>query len=62
MGDTITLNPDSSIKKPPNKPNPNPNSYDNEYDSISGSTNGSEVVIVYDNCRAYPDYLITYSF
>jgi len=31
------------------------------YDSVSGETNGSVVYMVYENGRAYPEFLITYS-
>jgi hypothetical protein len=31
------------------------------YDSVSGTTGGSVVYILYDNHKAYPKYLITYS-
>ena len=31
------------------------------YDSVSGDTGGSKVYITYDNDKAYPAYLITYT-
>ena len=30
------------------------------YDTVSGFTNGSKVYMIYENGRAYPEYLITY--
>jgi hypothetical protein len=30
------------------------------YDSVCGVTGGSRVFIVYENGRAYPEYLVTY--
>ena len=30
------------------------------YDSVLGNTNGSDVIMVYSNKKAYPFYLITY--
>ena len=37
-----------------------PNGGNRCYDSVSGITGGSPVVMVYDNGRAYPEYLISY--
>jgi hypothetical protein len=31
------------------------------YDSVSGETGNSIVYMVYENGRAYPEYLVTYS-
>jgi hypothetical protein len=31
------------------------------YDTVTGVTNGSKVYIVYENGRAYPEYLVTYT-
>jgi len=31
------------------------------FDSVTGETYGSEVYITYENGRAYPEYLITYT-
>jgi poly [ADP-ribose] polymerase 10/14/15 len=33
----------------------------NRYDTVSGETGGSRVYIVYDNNRAYPEYILTFS-
>jgi len=46
---TGTNNNSSTIKPP------------DGYDSVSGITQGSKVYMVYENGRAYPEYLITYS-
>lgn len=32
-----------------------------EYDSIKANTGGSDIIIVYSNKKAYPQYLITYT-
>jgi hypothetical protein len=32
------------------------------YDTVTGVTNGSKVYIVYENGRAYPEYLVTYRY
>jgi len=31
------------------------------YDSVKGFTNHSVVYMIYQNCKAYPRYLVTYS-
>jgi hypothetical protein len=46
---------DDSLVKPPDKPS------GGRYDTVSGDTNGSKVYIVYENGRAYPEYLVTYT-
>ena len=33
---------------------------DELYDSVCGYTNGSDIYVIYDHDKAYPDYLITY--
>ena len=30
------------------------------YDTVTGETGGSKVYVVYENGRAYPEYLVTY--
>jgi len=40
---------------PPNKPD------GTAYDSISGNTDGSDVCMIYQNQKAYPRYLVTYT-
>lgn len=57
VGDTIKLPSDSSIALAPIKPG----AATERYDSVTGNTGGSDVVIVYDNGRAYPEYLITFT-
>ena len=46
---------DSSLKVCPDKP-----AGGGRYDTVTGTTNGSKVYIVYENGRAYPEYLVTY--
>lgn len=43
------------LKFPPNKPN------GVRYDTVTGDTGGSKVYVVYENGRAYPEYLVTYT-
>lgn len=31
-----------------------------DYDSVSGQTGGSKVYIIYENGKAYPEYLVTF--
>ena len=59
--------PDSSLKKPPVKSSNASSStcsntfIDERYDSVSGHRNGSDIYVIYDHEKAYPDYLITYN-
>lgn len=56
IGDSIEMKDDREIKRPPVK-----NAQTKElYDSIQGFTQENEIYIIYDNCRAYPSYVITY--
>jgi len=63
VGDSHYCNSDRSLKVPPEK------TYktstlglaSERYDSVSGDTGGSRVYIVYDNNKAYPTYLISYT-
>ena len=62
-GETYRTSPDSSLKKPPVKKHTQTSGtfVDELYDSISGHTNGSDIFVIYDHEKAYPDYLITYN-
>jgi hypothetical protein len=55
IGNTKILNPDKKLRQPPNKEGTNV-----PHDSVKGNTNGSDVIMVYSNKKAYPSYLITY--
>lgn len=56
VGDSINIMPnDASLKLPPQKPQS-----DVRFDTVTGVTHGSKVFIVYENGRAYPDYLVEY--
>jgi hypothetical protein len=33
---------------------------DERYDSVKGHTNGSDIYIVYDNVKTYPNLLVSY--
>jgi len=58
VGTPIALPADANIKKPPAKPITT--GITEYYDSIQGETNGSRVYMIYENGKAFPDYLITY--
>ena len=62
-GETYRSPPDSSLKKPPVKKHTQSSGtfVDELYDSVSGHANGSDIFIIYDHEKAYPDYLITYT-
>ena len=51
-----------SLRMPPEKKSKTTSLFGVErYDSVSGVTQGSKVYIIYDNLKAYPFYLITYT-
>jgi len=56
VGDEIDLPSDKTLRHPPKKPDGN-----GRYDTVTGLTSGSKVYIVYENGRAYPEYLVTYT-
>jgi hypothetical protein len=60
LGDDIELNSNRSYKIPPEKPSTSGIFAVERYDSIKGNTCGSDIYILYENSRAYPDYLITF--
>ena len=55
IGNTKVLNPDKTLRQPPNR-----DGTIVPHDSVKGNTNGSDVIMVYSNRKAYPSYLITY--
>lgn len=55
VGKYIEMQPDRNLKMPPAIPGTN-----KMYDSVKGNTGGSDVIMVYSNKKAYPEYLITY--
>ena len=55
-GDEIDLPPDKSLRLCPKKPTGN-----GRYNTVTGQTEGSKVYIIYENGRAYPEYLVTYT-
>ena len=57
VGQSIQLPNDRTIKLPPLKPDKK----EERYDSIQGFTNNSNIFIIYENSRAYPQYLVTFS-
>lgn len=60
LGDFVQLPASNSITLPPEKPQSNGQFSKIRYDSIKGNTGGSDVFIIYENGRAYPEYLITF--
>eukprot|EP01133_Synstelium_polycarpum_P010713 gene10713-12462_t len=61
VGETIRVMPnDGSLTKPPTKNKLNQSGYIEDYDSVTGETGGSTVFMVYENNRAFPEFIITY--
>ena len=56
IGDSINMPNDPNLVEPPFKDGLNI-----QYDSVNGETNGSIVYMSYENSRALPEYLITYT-
>ena len=55
VGEEVALSADSSLTHCPNKPNGK-----GRYDTVVGSKHGSKIYVIYENGRAYPEYLVTY--
>jgi O-acetyl-ADP-ribose deacetylase (regulator of RNase III) len=60
IGDSVFLTSNPALKKPPQK-GKNKMGFLEDYDSVTGEASGSRVFMVYENNRAYPKYLITYT-
>ena len=60
VGDAHLCASDPSLRMPPLRPNQPAHSRE-RFDSVCGNTGGSDVWILYENYRAYPEYLVTYS-
>eukprot|EP00536_Pseudo-nitzschia_multiseries_P000283 jgi/Psemu1/282222/fgenesh1_pg.4_\ len=56
VGEEIALPPDSSLRVCPDKDDGS-----GRYDTVTGVVDGSKIYIVYENGRAYPEYLVTYA-
>jgi len=56
VGDDVKLSSDNKIKHPPQKKDGS----GLRYDTVTGHTSGSDVHVVYENKRAYPEYRVTY--
>ena len=56
-GDEVSLKPDSTLRHCPGKPG----SKGKRYDTVTGHSKGSKVYVVYENGRAYPEYIVTYT-
>jgi hypothetical protein len=62
LGDVVELKNDPTIKLPPEKPLSQGKKFAvQRYDSIKGNTGGTDIYIIYENTRAYPEYLITFN-
>ena len=67
VGETYECPPDHTLKMPPPKPSSQSATSSSvqfsvdRYDSVTGVTKDSRVYIVYDNRKAYPLYLISYT-
>ena len=62
IGDTHECSQDRSLRMPPQRPAKSGGLIGIErFDSVTGHTKGSKVYIIYDNHKAYPFYLITYT-
>jgi len=61
-GFVSTMASDSSLKMPPERPTSDTSIQfaKPRYDSVSGTTDGTQVYIIYSNSKAYPLYLITF--
>jgi hypothetical protein len=59
--DVIELPSYQSYKIPPEKPSISGIFAVERYDSIKVNTGGSDMYILYENSRPYPDYLITFA-
>ncbi len=60
-GESYRCPPNSNLRKPPQKPSiPSEQNMLLDYDTVTGETNGSQVFMTYDNCKAYPAYIIKY--
>ena len=55
VGTEAMVPSNSNLRIPPSIPGGN-----RRYDTVTGVTRGSKVYIVYENGRAYPEYLVTY--
>ena len=48
-GESYRCEPNSDLRKPPNKVNVDPDSGENSYDSVCGESGGSNIYVVYDH-------------
>lgn len=55
LGECIQLPNNGNLIMPPEK-----SGSKGRYDSIKGNSNDSDIYIIYENARAYPEYLITF--
>ena len=60
VGESYDSAPDSSLRMPP-KMGVKRGELQTRYDTVTGMTRGSRVYMAYDNQKAYPAYLITYT-
>lgn len=60
IGNTTVMLPDQTIKNPPFLPNSTTHRYDSIQGHAGAGNRASDVFMVYQNTKAYPEYLITY--
>ena len=61
-GHSYQCQPDKTLTQPPLRGQiRDDGTVSRQYDSVCGNTNGSKVYITYDNDKAYPAYLISYT-
>ena len=56
IGNTIVMQPNNTLRDPPFQ-----GSTQVRHDSVKGNTGDSDVIMLYSNKKAYPEYLITYT-
>lgn len=64
IGESYKCAPDRNLRKPPQKPHGSAEVNrlfpTMDYDTVTGVTSGHQVFMTYDNCKAYPAYIIKY--
>ena len=61
LGDVIELPKNNSYRLPPEKQVGQGKKFAvQRYDSIKGNTRRTDIYIIYENSRAYPEYIVTF--
>ena len=71
VGDEISMRPNYNLRHCPAKPMTQQQQNNDggehwvgqrrRYDTVTGTAKSSKIYVVYENGRAYPEYLVTYS-